>query len=67
LPPITQSGAAIAIAVDLYEEPETNMVFFDGARYGLRNLMRAVTHLNVDAAGIDKTLETVPDVAAGRD
>jgi len=43
------------------------MVFFDGARYGLRNLMRAVTHLNVDAAGIDKTLETVPDVAAGRD
>ena len=38
-----------------------------GAGYGPRDLMRAVTHLDVDAAGIDRALEAVRDVAAGRD
>lgn len=38
-----------------------------GAGYGPRDLMRAVTHLDVDASGIDKALEAVRDVAAGRD
>lgn len=38
-----------------------------GAGYGPRDLMRAVTHLDVDAAGIDRALEAVRNVAAGRD
>lgn len=38
-----------------------------GAGYGPRDLMRAVTHLDVDADGIDRALAAVRDVAAGRD
>ena len=38
-----------------------------GAGYGPKGLMRAVTHLDVDAAGIDVALAAVRDVAAGRD
>jgi threonine aldolase len=38
-----------------------------GAGYGPRDLMRAVTHLDVDGAGIDTALAAVRDVAAGRD
>ena len=38
-----------------------------GAGYGPRDLMRAVTHLDVDSAGIDRALAAVRDVAAGRD
>ena len=37
-----------------------------GAGYGPRNLMRAVTHLDVDSDGIDRALAAVRDVAAGR-
>ncbi len=35
-----------------------------GAGYGPRGLMRAVTHLDVDAAGIDKALAAIRAVAA---
>ena len=34
-----------------------------GAGYGPRGLMRAVTHLDVDEAGIDKALAAVKAVA----
>lgn len=37
-----------------------------GAGYGPRDLMRAVTHLDVDAKGIDLALAAVRDVVAGR-
>ena len=35
-----------------------------GAGYGPRGLMRAVTHLDVDEAGIDKALAAIRAVAA---
>lgn len=38
-----------------------------GAGYGPRDLMRAVTHLDVGADGVDRALQAVRDVAAGRD
>jgi threonine aldolase len=38
-----------------------------GAGYGPRDLMRAVTHLDVNAAGIDTALAAIRDVASNRD
>lgn len=38
-----------------------------GAGYGPRDLMRAVTHLDVDADGIDRALAAIRAVIAGRD
>ena len=38
-----------------------------GAGYGPRDLMRAVTHLDVDADGVDAALAAIRDVIAGRD
>ncbi len=38
-----------------------------GAGYGPRDLMRAVTHLDVDADGIDQALAAIRAVIAGRD
>ncbi len=38
-----------------------------GAGYGPRDLMRAVTHLDVNAASIDTALAAIRDVASNRD
>jgi hypothetical protein len=37
------------------------------ANYNPKDLMRAVTHLDVDASGIDLALSVIRDVVAGRD
>jgi threonine aldolase len=60
---------ATATGMDNYEMSEKLLQkgIRIGAGYGPKDLMRAVTHLDVDARGIDLALSVIRDVVAGRD
>ncbi|MFZ8898129.1 MAG: threonine aldolase family protein [Alphaproteobacteria bacterium] len=60
---------ATATGIDNYEMSEKLLQkgIRIGAGYGPKDLMRAVTHLDVDASGIDLALSVIRDVVAGRD